>query len=161
MAYIWRSMPNNARTWLKFKSGDTENSEDGAKKLMATLMFAHNHPTVEYGLQRVGNGSGDGSTVGSSEDDKTKETFLTQVQKSNAGVDATWRLNLGYDKNSGKDYSNTVMDIKGKAYSIIPDTSGKAITDTDMYTLLSESGILGISKGLNSIYFGEQKLTEA
>lgn len=161
MAYIWRSMPNNARTWLKFKSGDTDNSEAGAKKLMASLMFAHNSPTIEYNLQRVGAGNGDGSGVGSTDEDKMKESFLTQVQKSEAGVDATWRLNLGYDKNSGKDFSNTVMDIKGKAYSIIPDTSGKPIADTDMYTMLSESGILGISKGLNSIYFGEQKLTEA
>jgi hypothetical protein len=109
-------MPNNARTWLKFKSGDTENSEEGAKKLMASLMFAHNSPTIEYNLQRVGSGNGDGSGVGGGTDD-IKTTFLGQIQRREGGHDGTWIVNLG-----GK-YHNTTMSIDGTVYESLLDTN--------------------------------------
>jgi hypothetical protein len=147
MAYIWRSMPNNARTWLKFKSGDTENSEEGAKKLMASLMFAHNSPTIEYNLQRVGSGNGDGSGVGGGTDD-IKTTFLGQIQRREGGHDGTLLINLG-----GK-YFNTAMSMNGTVYEAMLDTNSKVIEPTNMFDLMQRSGLIGIKNG--AIYFGDK-----
>ena len=149
MNYIWRSMPNNAKTWLKFKSGDTDNSETGAKKLIAELMFAHNSPTTEYNLQRVGNGNGDGSGAGGGTDD-IKTTFLGQIQRREGGHEGTLLINLG-----GK-YSNTTMSMNGTVYEAMLDPNFKVIEPTNMFDLMQRSGLVGIKNG--AIYFGDKQV---
>lgn len=146
MNYLWKVMPQNAKTWLKYKSG-AEDSEKGAQALMQTLMFAQNSPTKEFSLDLVKDPNSSDSA------DKLQSSFLGSIQAGTNGREATIHYNLG-----GK-YSNTGMSITGTAYGIAMDPSGKPIDQTSMFNMLQQSRILGIAEGTNNIYFGTQKMS--
>jgi hypothetical protein len=45
---MWKTLPQNMKTFLEYKSGDTENPERGAMKLMADLAFKGTSSTSNY-----------------------------------------------------------------------------------------------------------------
>lgn len=149
MNYLWNVMPENARTWLKYKSG-SNNPTEGAKSLMQTLMFAHNSPTTELDLDLTKNP--DESSDESSDDGKLKTSYLGNLQAGSNGREATFHVNLG-----GK-YANSKMSITGTAYGLTVTPDGKPIGPTSMYNMLQQSRIFGISDD-NNIFFGEQKVS--
>lgn len=147
LQYLWRTLPENAKTFLKYKSGK-EDSDTGAIELMSNLLFSRNTTVQKYTQDLVKNpADGDGSGTSKSGND-----FLSNIQAGTRGRDAVFHVNLG-----GK-YGNTGMSISGTAYGMAITPSGQPIGQDSMYDMLQESRLAGITDGLNNIYFGEQRV---
>jgi hypothetical protein len=147
LEYLWTALPENAKVFLKYKSGGTERD---AIALMSNLVFSRNSRKTEY-LQTLTKDPNDTSST-SGDKSNVGNDFLSNVQAGTGGRDAVFHTNLGGE------YADIGMSIAGTGYGMAITPTGQPIGQTNMFDMLQESRLLGISKGSGSMYFGEQKL---
>lgn len=144
LRYLWTSLPENAKALLKYKSGGDEFK---AMTLMSDLLFSRNSRKTDYVQTLVKDPNS--STSG---DAGTGNDFLSNVQAGTGGREDVFHVNLG-----GK-YADVGMSISGTGYGMAITPSGQPIGQTSMFNMLQESRLMGIAKGSNKIYFGEQQM---
>lgn len=151
MAYIYNTLAPNAKALLKAKSDLTE---DGAKKLLQTLIASSLDNTQQFDVELEGGASAKTTTKGraASGKDSTdlKSSQLVEMVKSISGV----KQQMTIDRGDG-----IQMTVLGRQFNLVTDTSGKPIENTSLSNMLGQSGIQGIVKNMNSITFGDQKLS--
>ena len=152
MAYIFNTLPENAKSLLKLKSDGTNK---GAQQLIETLIASKLDDTQDFKLDIIGGKTAKklAKDKGSSKDNSDLKTSLPlNVMKGIGGYDQSMRI----DKGNG-----VSIDLIGQYYQQIKSTKGEAITNTSLQNMLAESGLQSIIKNANNITFGDQKLTPA
>lgn len=141
LKYLWSSLPENAKVFLKYKSGG---SDQDALGLMSDLLFSRNSTRKEYS-QTITKNPGDGSSDGEG--------------KSRAELDPVKAmiLGMGYSKditlNTGTSYE---AHIQGN-YSVLTNENGNPLGE---YTSLREvsGGAFAPSLDLNNATFGGARI---
>lgn len=149
MTYIYSTLAPNAKALLKAKSDLTE---EGAKKLMQTLIASKLDETKSFDIDLEGGSSAKSSVKKQSGKDDTdlKSTQLVEMVKSISGVKQMMTVDRG---------DGIQMTVLGRQFNLITDTSGKAIENTSLANMLGQSGIQGIVKNMQNITFGDQKVS--
>lgn len=147
LAYIYRTLPENAKTLLKTKTQNGTDKE--AIELVATLVNSKLDYSREFSLDL--DKEADNQTNKNSKDpnDKIEANLVMQIQSGNGGHDTVQTI----DNKTG-----IGMTISGTAYEQIKDTSGNHIGKTSVENLLNNSGLRSIINADNGIYFGDQKI---
>ena len=141
LKYLWTSLPENAKVFLKYKSGG---SDQAALGLMSDLLFSRNNSRHEYNQKLVKN-PGDGSDG----DGKGGKAELDPVK--------ALILGMGYSKditlNTGTSYE---AHIQGN-YSVLTNENGNPLGE---YTSLREvsGGAFAPSLDLNNATFGGARI---
>lgn len=149
MTYIYSTLAPNAKALLKAKSDLTE---EGAKKLMQTLIASKLDETKSFDIDLEGGSSAKSSVKKQSGKDDTdlKSTQLVEMVKSISGVKQMMTVDRG---------DGIQMTVMGRQFNLITDTSGKPIENTSLANMLGQSGIQGIIKNMQNITFGDQKIS--
>lgn len=149
--YLWKAMPENARTWLALRSGNTDNPQQGAHEMMLTLLFASNKHISNFSadIQKDLNFDGTKKSTGSEGNDKDKINPYISMQKQEQGTYSTFQLNSGT--------SNSML-VDGTVYGSIPDTNWDPVGNTSMSEVLSK-GLSGIVENMHGISFGNKVLS--
>lgn len=117
--YLWKSMPENARTWLSLRSGNTINPQQGAYEMMLTLLFASNKHVSNFSADFQKDLNPDGTKKSSSEGSSSSGTDLDPVK--------AFILGKGYQQpitfNNG---TSVAITVNGR-YSTLVDHSGKQL----------------------------------
>lgn len=144
-AYIYNMLPTNAKTLLKAKSDLTE---EGAQKLVQTLVASKVDTTSKFGLDLVG---GKGAGTGSGDDGSLKDTQLINFVKGNSGVKQTMTIDLG---------NGIQMSLLGRKTNLVMENDNKTPLTGDMSLsdMLTKSGIQNIVSNMQNITFGDQKV---
>lgn len=141
--YLWNTLPNNAKSLLKFKGG----SNEGAFNLIQTLVFSGLDYSREYTQSLIKNPNSEDnnskSSSSSDKDDKSNPYF--NMVKQIGGTETPIIIRKG----------NTWLSLIGTNYSSLPDMSGKPIESTSVDDLLNR-GLGGIVTDRNAITFGNQ-----
>lgn len=145
MAYIYNTLPTNAKTLLKVKSDGTDN---GAVKLIEMFISAKETNEKTFELDLVGGKTHSKTTAKDTSNLKT--SLPLNVQKSIGGIDSF----IDIDRGDG-----IHMSVRGTQYNHITTPNGQPINDTSMATMLSESGLQSIVKDLRNIQFGDQRIS--
>lgn len=149
--YIYSTLTPNAKALLKSKSDLTDN---GAIKLIQTLIASQVDSTREFDIELIRDANAERKTKKGKEEKENELDFkssqLTEIMNGTGG--AARRITL--DDGTGAQQS-----VTGRGLGVITDMSGKAITNTSMLELITESGIAGIAKDMNKITFGDQSVT--
>ena len=153
LAYIYNTLPANARTLLKLKTKN--NSDEEAQSLVSTLVASQidgiNH--FEISLEAGKTAKSIKGTKGSGKDDSDLQTSLPlNVMKGIGGYDQPMRV----DKGDG-----ISIDVVGQYYQQIKSPKGDPIINTSLQNMLAESGLQSIVKNMNNITFGDQKMSQA
>lgn len=147
ISYIYNTLPTNARSLLKIKS---DGSEEGALKLIETLITTKEDKQTQFDLELVG-GKTHKTTNTTNKDNSDLESSLPlNVLKNIGGVDSY----IDIDKGDG-----IHMSIRGTQFNQIKTPSGEPISDTSLSTMLQNSGLQSIVKDMRSIQFGDQKIS--
>lgn len=148
LTYIYHTLTPTAQALLKYK---TDLTDEGAAKLLQTLVSSTLNTTQHFDIDLVGGRSAKSTTAGSSGKDSTdlKATQLVDMVKSIEGVKSPMVIDRG---------DGIQMTLMGRQFNLISDASGKPITDTSLANMLSMSGIQGIVKNMDNITFGDQKI---
>lgn len=146
LAYIYRTLPENAKTLLKTKTQNGTDSE--AIELVSTLVNSklNYHKEFSLDLDKEADSSSDNSK---DPNDKIEADLIMQIQAGNGGHDTIQTI----DNKTG-----IGMTISGTAYEQIKDTQGNHIGKTSVENLLNNSGLRSIINADNGIYFGDQKI---
>ena len=149
MSYIYSTLAPNAKALLKAKSDLTE---EGAKKLMQTLIASKLDETKSFDIDLEGGASAKSSVKSQSGKDGTdlKSTQLVEMVKSISGVKQMMTVDRG---------DGIQMTVLGRQFNLITDTNGKPIENTSLANMLGQSGIQGIVKNMQNITFGDQKVS--
>lgn len=150
IAYIYKTLPKNAKTLLKTK---TQNGTDNeAIELIQTLLASQFNPTRHFELdlkagptaKSVKNSSGDGK-----DDTELSTSLPLNIQKAIGG----------YEQSSVIDRGDGIqLQFRGTYYSQIKTPSGEPIINTSLQDMLAKSGLQSIVKNARNITFGDQKL---
>lgn len=147
LTYIYRTLPENAKTLLKTKTQNGTDKE--AIELVSTLINSKLDYSREFSLdldQKV-----DDSTNKNEKDpnNKIEADLVMQIQAGQGGHDTVQTI----DNKTG-----IGMTITGTAYEQVKDTSGNHIGKTSIENLINNSGLRSIINADNGIYFGDQKI---
>lgn len=155
--YLWKTLPDNARTLLKVKGGSVE----GAFNLIQTLVFSGLDSDAEYSSGLVKNPNSKSSSSSSSEGESLEEGGV------NYGKDDKSNPYFNMVKQIGGTVTpvmirkgNTQISLDGTNYSSLPDLNGKPIESTSVDNLLNR-GLAGIVTDRNAITFGDQVLNSS
>lgn len=140
--YLWKTLPDNAKTLLKVKGGSVE----GAFNLIQTLVFSGLDNTIELpnGLTKNSDGSGDSGSGGNGGDAK--------------GIEMTpsigFILGMGYSReikmNPGTVYEFSLHGIN----SVITDHTGRPLGEYSTLNDVSNGSFAGILDWNNVTYGG-------
>lgn len=147
LAYIYRTLPENAKTLLKTKTQNGTDSE--AIELISTLINSKLDYSREFSLDL--DQKADDSTNKNEKDpnNKIEADLVMQIQAGQGGHDTVQTI----DNKTG-----IGMTITGTAYEQVKDTSGNHIGKTSVENLINNSGLRSIINADNGIYFGDQKI---
>ena len=147
LAYIYRTLPENAKTLLKTKTQNGTDSE--AIELVSTLVNSKLDYSREFSLDL--DQKADDSTNKNEKDpnNKIEADLVMQIQAGQGGHDTVQTI----DNKTG-----IGMTITGTAYEQVKDTSGNHIGKTSVENLINNSGLRSIINADNGIYFGDQKI---
>lgn len=151
MAYIYTTLPANARALLKAKSDLTD---EGAKKLIQTLIASKLDTKQEFDIDLAGGASAKSTkeALASGKDTTDlKSSQLVEMTKAIGGV----KQQMTIDRGDG-----IQMSVFGRQFNMITDTKGNPIENTSLSAMLTQSGIQGIVKNMNNITFGDQKISK-
>lgn len=154
LKYLWKALPNNAKSWLALKGGNQEKPEEGAFDLMADLAFARRSYKYDYSVDLQTSLNPDGSAktkAQKGEQDDYKSNPYVQMQKQQGGTQGRLSI-MPWDSSSG-------LSVDGTFYSSIQGQDGKVVGDTSVDALLN-SGLQGIIKDRGAITFGDQIVGE-
>lgn len=145
MNYLMKTMPQNARAWLQLRGGNTENPEEGARSLLASLMFAKNTTQNKFDIDLKKNPDGKGS------DDTNNEKGNTNLDPAKAFI-----LGMGYQKefqiNTGNSYSVTV---NGR-FGILTNHQGEPLKEYSSLADVSQGQYAGILDISNATFGGSK-----
>lgn len=152
LSYIYRMLPNNAKSLLKYKTDSGTDKE--AITLMSQLITSNLSSSRDFSMTLEGgptkkSNSKDSSTEKDNTDLKT--SLPLQIMNS---VGEVRNAPITIDKGDG-----TQMSVTGAFYSAITDKSGETITNTSLQNMLAKSGLQDIVKDMRGITFGDQKLS--
>lgn len=143
--YLWKTLPDNAKTLLKVKGGSVE----GAFNLIQTLVFSGIDNTIELsnGLVKNTDGSDSNDSSGSGDKDKSDKInpYINMLNEEGASYQ---RFHL----NPGTSYS---MSITGAVYGNLKDNNWNPIGNSSMANVL-DKGLSGIVQNMYGISFGNR-----
>lgn len=146
LAYIYRTLPENAKTLLKTKTNNGTDKE--AIELVSTLINSKLDYSREFSLD-LDQTTDDLSNSKKDVNDKVEANLVMQIQAGTGGHDTVWTI----DNKSG-----IGMTISGTVYEQIKDNQGNHIGKTSVENLLNSSGLRSIINADNGIFFGDQKV---
>lgn len=150
LKYLYKTMPQNAKTWLALKSQNVTNPEAGARDLLATLMFASNESSHSFEISPVKDpNKKEADPLTGDSDDKANPYF--NMAKMIGGYDTTISINTG---------TSYQMEVDGKNYSSLPGLDNKPVGATSVDDLLNQ-GLAGIVTDRNAITFGDQLVSSS
>lgn len=147
LAYIYRTLPENAKTLLKTKTQNGTDSE--AIELVSTLVNSKLNYSREFSLDLDKEAKNSSDKNSKDPNDKIEADLVMQIQAGNGGHDTVYTV----DNKMG-----IGMTIAGTAYEQVKDTQGNHIGKTSVENLLNSSGLRSIINADNGIYFGDQKI---
>lgn len=150
MSYIYATLSKTAKSLLKYKSDMTD---EGAKKLLQTLVASTLDSTQEFGIDLEGGKSAKSTTKGQAAGKDTTDLKGSQLVNMVKAIDGV-KTPMIIDRGDG-----VQMTVYGRQFNLITDMSGKPIEDTSLSGMLSQSGIQGIVKNMSNITFGDQKVS--
>lgn len=153
MNYLWHTMPTNARTWLKYRGGGTE---EGAKQIMAELLFSQTQESHQQTIQYSGDPEytkamqAQRLAMQAAKATKEKESDLktnpyVQMIRQQGGDPV--RLPIAVEG------STAAMTVDGVNYGQVP----KVNRDMSINELLA-TGLQGIVTSRDAITFGDQAI---
>lgn len=150
--YIYNTLPTNAKTLLKIKSGGTK---EGLETLITQMVSIGLDNTYEFQTDLQENLNIDGTK---------KETSKKSTSKDETNLKSSLPLNVmksnGITQSVRMDTGNGIsMIVTGSYFPQIKTPSGQPITNTSLETMLSDSGLQGIIQNTRNITFGDQKLS--
>lgn len=158
LVYIYSTLPENAKTLLSIKSGNSENPRKGAidiiRQLITSRMTVLNSSKSDYEgtLKQITTKGLRSKTENGAVDDQYSDDVKTDpyynMVRQIGGNDLKLTINKG---------SNQSMSVNGKVYGSVPDFQGKPIPRTSLSNMLSQ-GIQGITTDTTSITFGNVQL---
>lgn len=142
-SYIVAILPDNAKTWAAFKTGQADKNK-ATKDLVFTYLLGHSQDSHSFDIQYEGSmDKVQGKTSSSIED--PKKGFWSQVQSGQGGED--FRFTLLTKKGS--------MSIDGKFHGTTPGLdSNKSLGD-----YINNSKIGYLIKNNKNITFGDKKIS--
>lgn len=146
LAYIYATLPENAKTLLQTKT------KEGTKKEVYDLigmLVSSTLDTEESFSLSLHNPIKDKKTSDENKDKRVLD-LVTAVQSGEGGHDSVITLDNG---------NGIAMTMEGTAYEQIKDTNGKHIGKTSMDNMINDSGLRSISNMDNQLYFGNQKIS--
>lgn len=146
LAYIYRTLPENAKTLLKTKTNNGSDKE--AIELVSTLINSKLDYSREFSLD-LDQTTDDSSNSKKDVNDKVEANLVMQIQAGTGGHDTVQTI----DNKSG-----IGMTISGTVYEQIKDNQGNHIGKTSVENLLNSSGLRSIINADNGIFFGDQKV---
>ena len=141
------------QTLLKVKSPNGTNK--GAYGLLAQIIGSHAsstfefNPDLESGVDANGNKVGKSAASGEDKGDNTTASFITNVQKSMGGNEATYVVNPG---------GTAELSVTGTHYGVLQTPDGKAVGKTSLQNMLQETMLQGVTD-VRAIYFGDQQVS--
>lgn len=148
LTFIYNTLTPTAKALLKSKSDLTD---EGAKKLLQTLVASTLDTTQEFSIDLEGGKSAKSSKTAATKDTTDlKASQLVDMVKSIEGVKSPMVIDRG---------DGIQMTVFGRQFNLVMDTSGKPIEDTSLADMLGRSGIQGIVKNMSNITFGDQKVS--
>lgn len=141
--YLMRAMPENAKSWLMLKGGDTENPSKGAMSMLANLMYAHNTYEKKFEISPIKNPNiKEKDSLANSD----KSTPYTLMQRGQGGTEGSFELNQG---------TNNSMMVDGIVYAGLQDQDWNIVGATSMSNLMN-AGYAGITRDMKGISFGDR-----
>lgn len=151
--YLYRVLPNNARSFLKLHSG--KGTDLGALELIQYFIGSKSNKTETFSQELVGGPTKELAKIDTdsneSDESKAKHSFVTNVQAGFGAHLGVFELNPESDV-----IMRTDMDV----YEAVLGLDGKYIGKTSMINMLKQSGLISISK-LNNVYFGNQLINQS
>ena len=143
LRYLWETLPENAKTFLKYKSGSTGSNEN-AFALMSNLLFSRNTIRREATQTLVKNPTKEDGESDGTKGDQANPYF--NIAKMIGGVETPISINKG---------TSYQYEIVGTNYSSLPGLDKKPVGATSVDDLLNQ-GLAGIVTDRNAISFGDQ-----
>lgn len=155
LAYIYNSLPTNAKTLLAVKAGNAKDPKAGALDFIQQLITAKSSSTISQTTEYKGSldtvmgkkGNSDSGDSLGSDDIKTDPYY--NMSRMIGGNPTNITLNKG---------TNYEMSVNGTNYPSIPGFDGKPIGRTSLENLLV-SGLQGVVTDKNAISFGNVVLS--
>lgn len=153
IAYIYKTLPQNAKSLLKTRTGGGTDKE--ALNLISTLVLSKTSEDRSFTVDLEGGPTkksmSKDANAGSKDDTELKTSLPLQVMQDMGGADIA---PVTIDKGDG-----VQMSVYGSFFSAINDKKGEPIVNTSLQNMLAQSGLQDIVKNVRSITFGDQKLT--
>lgn len=146
--YLMKAMPENAKTWLKLKGGDTENPDKGAMSMLANLMYAHDTTTRKFEVSPMKDPNYKEREDPWDTKASDKSTPYTLMQRMQGGTSGKFEINKG---------TNNSMIVDGVKYAGLQDQKWDIIGPTSMMKVM-QAGIAGITQDMKGISFGDHVL---
>lgn len=148
ITYIYKTLPNNAKTLLKTKTQNGTDEE--AVQLIETLVSSQLNPTRHFDLDLAGGPSAKKTSGNNGNDSDLSTSLPLNVQKAIGGYDQSAVIDRG---------DGVQLQFRGTYYSQIKTPGGEPIINTSLQDMLAKSGLQSIIKNTRNITFGDQKLT--
>lgn len=146
--YLYRTMPQNMKTLLKTKTQGGTDKE--AVEYIQQLISSKVSNTAEFDIDsETSSSKKDGSSSGKDTTD-LKTSLPLNVQKGIGGYSQSMTIDRG---------DGIQMGVTGTYYQQIKAPNGDPIINTSLETMLAQSGLQSIVKGVNNITFGDQKIS--
>lgn len=173
LQYLWKSLPENARTYLKYNSDGTDK---GALSLMSDLVFSKNSTTQKFHQDLQKNPDGSVSTSsgssGNAELDPVKALVLGMgyqkdfVLNTGTSYEATLRGNYSVlTSASGTPLGefSTLNDVSGGAFAPVLDLNNATIGGARIETLnkafINNADIIGVDLPIDVNYLQQTGIT--
>ena len=151
LAYIYSTLPDNAKSILKLKTSGGTDAE--AYQLIGTLISSQLNHTQNFDIQLTAGKTAQKASktaAGTKDDTELNSSLPLNVMQSVGGYTQSITLDRG---------DGIQMSVNGTYYQQIKTPDGKPIIDTSLKEMLAESGLQSIVKNVNNITFGDQKVS--
>lgn len=146
--YLYKTMPQNMKTLLKTKTQGGTDKE--AVEYIQQLISSKVSNTSEFNIDsETSSSKKNGSSSGKDTTD-LKTSLPLNVQKGIGGYEQSMTIDRG---------DGIQMGVTGTYYQQIKAPNGDPIVNTSLETMLAQSGLQSIVKGINNITFGDQKIS--
>lgn len=153
IAYIYQTLPNNAKSLLKLRTQGGTDKE--AINLVSQLVLSKTSTDKQFNVELLGGPTkksmSKDANAGSKDGTDMKTSLPLQIMQDMGESDVA---PVTIDKGDG-----IQMSVYGSFYSAVTDKKGDAIINTSLQNMLAQSGIQDIVKNVRNITFGDQKLS--
>lgn len=146
LAYIYSTLPENAKTLLSIKSGNANNPQQGAINILSQMIASRTSSKYEQTYEYKGSTSTakKGGKGGEGDDEDPKLGFWGQLQRDQGGTETSFNLIMGKGH----------MSVLGKYYGAAPDASGNMSLTKFMQT--TNGGQMSANN--KNITFGDKRI---